>query len=198
MDRLVPDSIQQRLVAEEHALVTTDPERELSGPGPARPPAHRGVQHMDAPGGEDGVDPPDEGRGACGEVEVDLARAHACEQPLVAEGDRLHLGRARQRGEHHFGGLGHPAGHVCPRGARREVGCGRFLADVVDDQLVAALADVGRHAVAHDPQANEPDLHGDLRVAVSGGRATSVGRTRSWRFAPPSSRSASRSRRPSG
>src|SRR5713226_9029632 len=51
-------------------------------------------------------------------------------------------------------------------GPGNEVRLGGLRADVVHDQLVTALLDVGRHAGAHGAEPDESDLHGS-RLALT-------------------------------
>ena len=93
---------------------------------------------------------------------VDRARAHPRQQAAVAERDRLHLRRARQRGEHHLAGLRHLARRGGPARARVQVRLGGLRAQVVHDERVAGLLHVERHAGAHDAQPDESHVHGSL------------------------------------
>ena len=50
-------------------------------------------------------------------------------------------------------------GESAQRAPAFTMGLGGLAADVVDDQLVAGLHEVGRHVAAHGAEADEPDLH---------------------------------------
>jgi len=78
---------------------------------------------------------------------------------LRAERYGFDLGGAGQRREHDLGRRADLARAVRPRGARGQVRRRRLAAHVVDDQLVAALLDIGGHAGPHDAETDEPDFH---------------------------------------
>src|ERR1700735_2059036 len=48
---------------------------------------------------------------------------------------------------------------VGPDRAVRQIGLGRRAADVVDDELVPGLLQIGRHALAHHAEPDKTDLH---------------------------------------
>ena len=75
-----------------------------------------------------------------------LPRLMPREQTVFAERHRLDLGRAGERGEDELGGLGDGARRVRPCRAGREIGLGRDATQIMDDQLVAGLLQVRRHA----------------------------------------------------
>ena len=89
----------------------------------------------------------------------------AFDDPVLAEGDRLDVRRVGKhrddelRGEGSFFGVrdgGGPLGH--------EV-VDRFLVEVVDVELMPRLDEVLGHWAAHDAEADETDLHGNLLSA---------------------------------
>src|SRR5881296_1005515 len=128
------------------------------------PPTHsarvaRPGKQVQAARGELLVQSPDQRRRVRREIEPHRARAHAPEQPVVAEGDRLDLTRARQRGKDHLGRLGDCTWTVCPLRARGEMRRGRLATDVVDGEVVTGRAHVERHGAAHDSESDEPDSH---------------------------------------
>ena len=160
---LVADGIQHRLVAVEQLLVAADPDCQVAGARPARPAADRSVQHIDALLGVKLVDAADDRGGVGAEVKVNLAGAQALQHSLLAQGHRLHLHRAGERGKDHFGGLGHFPGSVGPDGAGLQVGRGRLPPQVVDNQLIAALQTVVGHTAAHSSQSDKSNLHNFLQ-----------------------------------
>ena len=100
-----------------------------------------------------------------GHVDVDEAFVRAFDDPVFAEGDRLDVRRVGKhrddelRGEGSFFGVrdgGGPLGH--------EV-IDRFLVEVVDVELMPRLDEVLGHWAAHDAEADETDLHGNLLSA---------------------------------
>ena len=80
-------------------------------------------------------------------------------RPLSPERDRLDLRRAGQRGEDDLALLGERLRAVGPDRAGGHVLLGGGPADVVDDELVAGLLQVGRHAGAHRAEPDETDFH---------------------------------------
>ena len=93
------------------------------------------------------------------EVEPGRAALDAGEQAVGRERDLLDVGRLRQRGEDHVGLLGERARRVGPDRAGGEVRRGGILPQVVDDELVAGLLQIGRHAGAHGAEPDKSDLH---------------------------------------
>ena len=94
-----------------------------------------------------------------GEIEPRAAFAHRLEQSAFAQADFLHFLGARQRREHDVRGAPEIGDRVDPRRARFEQRLRAFLADVVDDEVVARLAQVGRHPDAHGAETDEADFH---------------------------------------
>jgi len=93
------------------------------------------------------------------EVEQHGALVEAVGQPVFAERHRFELGRSRQGGEHHLACLGNGLWGRCPLGAGGEVGTGVLTLQVVHDELVARLLQIGCHASTHDAETDEPYLH---------------------------------------
>lgn len=124
-----------------------------------RPAADRCVEHVDILLGEGGIDPAHQRRRIGRQVEIGAVRLHAGEQPIRPEWHRLDLGRARQRGEHHFAVLAERLRAVRPDRAGGEEFFGRCSADVMNDQLVTDLLQIGRHAIAHGAEPDKTDLH---------------------------------------
>ena len=81
------------------------------------------------------------------------------QQPVGAESDRLDLGRPGERREHHVDALRQLARAVHPRRSRLDMGRRRLLPEIVDGHLVSGRLEIRRHAAAHEPQPDEPDLH---------------------------------------
>ena len=157
---LIPDRVEDGLELLEGGLVAADPQREPSRLRPARPAAHRRVEHVDAARLEDRVETTDDGGRVGRQVEVRLAGREAGQQTAaLVERHRLDLGRPGQRGEDDVDRLGHRPRRVGPAGAVLDVRLGGILADVVHDQLVAGLLQIGRHVTAHGAEPDESDLH---------------------------------------
>ena len=95
-----------------------------------------------------------------GEVEADDAGSGAGEDAVGAEQDGLEFGRAGERGEDHLTLGGDGGGGLGPGCAELDQVGGVLLDEVVDDDAVAALDDVGAHGVADIAGADEADVHG--------------------------------------
>ncbi len=121
---------------------------------------------MDAALLEDLVDFPHERRGVGREIEIDLSGREPRAQSLLAQSDRLDLDRSRQRREYDVGRFGDGARRVGPGRTGLQVRRRRLAPHVVDDELVAALHEVGRHVASHRAEPDEPDLHGFLASKI--------------------------------
>src|SRR5207248_2034609 len=84
---------------------------------------------------------------------------HAGEEPVWPEGNLLHFGRAGQRGEDDFALRGECFRAVGPHRAGREMALGGGAPDVVDDEFVSRLLQIGRHAGAHRAEPDKTDFH---------------------------------------
>src|SRR2546428_378189 len=96
-----------------------------------------------------GLDFPDQRRGAGGETEIPRPCPDACQNPLRSEGDRLHFGRARQRGEGHLALARHfGRGRGIARTPVNE-GPGALVTQVVDNQAIVRLLNIAGHTTTH-------------------------------------------------
>ena len=115
------------------------------------------------------------------QVEIGRAFLHARKQPVVAERDLLDLGRAGQRGEDDLALLGERLRRVGPDRAGRQILLGRGAADVVDDELVAGLLQVGAMPLPIVPSPMKPTfmcvlLIVPLPLAGEGGERSEPGK----------------------
>src|ERR1700736_6176711 len=108
----------------------------------------------------------------------------------TARGLSAHAAPARRRG----GGGGARA----PGGRGGEGGPRPPPPQVVNDQVVAGLLQVGRHARTHHAQPDEPYLHPALPSQIPRSAGTISSRTHLWRPVPRSSPQASRHKRRDG
>ena len=160
--RLIADRVEHRLVRVERRLVATDPDRKLAARRALRTAGHRRVEHVRALLGERRGEFFDKTLRIGREIEPGRAALDAREKAIGRKRDLFDVERLRQRGQHHIGLLGDGARRVGPHGAGGDVRCGGIFPQVVDDQLVAGLLKVGRHAGAHGAEPDKTDLHGYL------------------------------------
>jgi hypothetical protein len=166
---LVADRVEHLFVPVEDLLVAADPQRQPAGGGAARPAADRRVEHVDMLLGKAAVDLAHQGRRIGRQVEIGAAVLHAGEQAVCPERDLLDLGRAGQRGEDDLALLGERLRAVGPDRAGGEVALGGGAPDVVDDELVPGLLQIGRHAGAHRAEPDKTDFHVSRLTPLSPG-----------------------------
>ena len=163
---LVAHRVEHALVAVELLLVAADPDRHLAAGSAAGAAADRRIQHVEVLLGEDRVDLAHHRDRVGRHVEKRGVGLHALDQTVLAERHRLDIGRHRQRGEDDLRGCGELArgesAHSAPFAEKR---LGRGAVEVVDDELVAGLLQIGRHALAHHAEPDETDAHLSLRGA---------------------------------
>jgi hypothetical protein len=158
-------------VALEDGLVAANPQGQLAAPRTARAAADWRIQDAEAALAEAGVQAAHERWRVGAQVDVRAARPQPVEQAVLAERDRLHLGRSGQGGEDHVGGLGDLARRGGPDGAGGQVRLGRLAAHIVDHQAVSSPPQVGGHVRAHRAQADESQRRHALQGSRSGVRA---------------------------
>jgi hypothetical protein len=105
------------------------------------------------------VDAPHQRRRIGREIEIGTACAHSRQEAVLAQRHRLDLGGTRQGGEDDVGRRADLARRRGPDRTRREMRLGGGAADVIDDEAMARLLQVRRHAGAHGAQADESELH---------------------------------------
>ena len=91
-----------------------------------------------------------------GEIEPRAALAHRLQQPAFAEADLAHLLGAGERREYDVGGTPKVGDRIDPGRAGLDERLRAFLAHVVDDEVVACLAQVGAMPMPMVPRPMNP------------------------------------------
>ena len=160
VEDVVADALEDGLVLVEGGAIAADHHGEFGALSAIDAVGDGGVEHGDAllrcPGGKAA----DRGGEVGGEVEADGAGSGAGEDAVGAEQDGFEFGRAGQRGEDHLALGGDGGGGLGPGCAELDQVGGVLLDEIVDDDAVAALDDVGAHGVADVAGADEADVHG--------------------------------------
>ncbi len=84
------------------------------------------------------------------------------DDPVVAENDQLNFFGPGQRGQYDLALAGGIRGRLGPARAALQGGLASLAADVVNDQVVAGLLQVGNHVAAHHSEPDEAYPHGEL------------------------------------
>ena len=81
--------------------------------------------------------------------------AHALDQSVCPERHQLDIRRHRERGKDHLSLFGDLLWRIGPDGPLRQKRFGRGPAQIVHDQIVPGLLQIGGHALAHHPEPDE-------------------------------------------
>jgi hypothetical protein len=105
------------------------------------------------------VNVPHHSGGVGREVEPRAAFPHRAQQPAFAHAHFLHFFRARQGREYDVRNAPDVGDRLGPRRTGRDERLCAFLPDIVNEEIVARLAQVERHPRTHGADADEADLH---------------------------------------
>jgi len=121
--------------------------------------ADRRIEKVDALFGKRCVQRADDIHRVGRQVEPSGTTAEAGDKPVLAKADFLHVRRRGQGGEDDVAGLGDRTRRFRPFSAGAQMPGGRLPGQVMHNQVMPRLLQVGGHAGAHHAEPDETNFH---------------------------------------
>ena len=149
IENLVAHRLEHRLVFIEDCLGAGKPKRQSAGGGRFFDAARRAVEYGPALFYQLGIDPDNGLLVDAAEIDPELGAARRLVQSAGAEPHRAHRFVVWKHGKHDLAGFRDCLRRFFENSAPAFQPRGLFAAEVVDDELVARLEQISRHAAAH-------------------------------------------------